>query len=430
MDFQPHFYLLHTQSTTIAVTMNAATRAMIIGTGLTKPATKSGLTATTLMLSSLERALANAGVGLRDLDGIIAVPSLAEPRFMEAHYLATRMNLLPQKNFIAKTIDTGGAGPITGLLEADRMIRMQGRNLVAVVAGDAVSSLPTDEFLRRADAGCSSTHKGESISPVIPLGYDRVAQWQVRNGGVTREQLAMVSVLMSRQAVHHPLAMTKKPLTLDEVLNAKSIGPMTGLLECARRADGGASLIVASTEYLKDRVEKGKASARTARRYSTSPIVLSGGEASGPLYPPPIIDDEMFSCEHAVRSAFTNANLSTKDIDFFGLYDCFPICFIRAVEAVGLAPKFGGGKWVEDMYLRSEAQGGVLQPHEFPINTHGGLLSFGAPWETPAMYNVLEAVAQLTQNAHGRQLPTPKRALVYGNGGIFSASAVAILGRD
>ena len=205
---------------------------------------------------------------------------------------------------------------------------------------------------------------------------------------------------------------------------------MTGLLECARRADGGASLIVASTEYLKDRVEKGKASARTARRYSTSPIVLSGGEASGPLYPPPIIDDEMFSCEHAVRSAFTNANLSTKDIDFFGLYDCFPICFIRAVEAVGLAPKFGGGKWVEDMYLKSEAQGGVLQPHEFPINTHGGLLSFGAPWETPAMYNVLEAVAQLTQNAHGRQLTAPKRALVYGNGGIFSASAVAILGRE
>lgn len=403
---------------------------MIIGTGLTKPAAKSGLTATTLMLSSLERALANAGVGLRDLDGIIALPSLAEHRFMEAHYLATRMNLLPQKNFIAKTIDTGGAGPITALLEADRMIRMQGRNLVAVVAGDAVSSLPTDEFLRRADAGCASSHIGETISPVIPLGYDRVAQWQVRSGGVTREQLAMVSVLMSRQAVHHPLAMTTKPLSLEQVLGAKPIGPMTGLLECARRADGGASLIVASSEYLKDRIAKGKANSRIERRYNSSPMVLSGGEASGPLYPPPIIDEEMFSCEHAVNSAFANAGLSTKDIDFFGLYDCFPICFIRAVEAVGLAPKFGGGKWVEDMYHRSEAQGGILQPHEFPVNTHGGLLSFGAPWETPAMYNIMEAVAQLTKHAHGRQLADPKRALIYGNGGIFSASAVAILGRE
>jgi acetyl-CoA acetyltransferase len=402
---------------------------MIIGTGLTKPTTKSGRTATTLMLSSLERALANAGVGLRDLDGIIAVPSLAEPRFMEAHYLATRMNLLPQKNFIAKTIDTGGAGPITGLLEADRMIRSQNRNLVAVVAGDAVSSLPTDEFLRRADAGCSSGQIGESISPVIPLGYDRVAQWQQRNGGVTREQLAMVSVLMSRQALRHPLAITRKPLALNDVLNAKPIGPMTGLLECARRADGGASLIVASSDYLKHRVAKGT-NARLERRYENSPYVVSGGEASGPLYPPPIIDEEMFSCEQAARAALQSANLTTKDIDFFGLYDCFPICFIRAVEAVGLAPRFGGGKWVEDMYLKSEANGGVLDPRDFPVNTHGGLLSFGAPWETPAMYNVLEAVAQLTNNAVDRQVPNAKRALVYGNGGIFSASAVAILGKD
>ena len=406
-----------------------ATRSLIIGTGLTKPTAKSNMTATTLMLSSLERALANAGVGLRDLDGIIAVPSLAEPRFMEAHYLATRMNLLPQKNFIAKTIDTGGAGPITGLLEADRMIRMQGRNLVAVVAGDAVSSLPTDEFLRRADAGCSSSHIGESISPVIPLGYDRVAQWQFRNKGVTREQLAMVSVLMSRQALRHPLAITRNPVTLEQVLSAKPIGPMTGLLECARRADGGASLIVASSDYLQHRITKG-CNARLERRFHNSPYVLSGGEASGPLFPPPIIDEEMFSCDHAATTAFNNAGLSTKDIDFFGLYDCFPICFIRAVEAVGLAPKFEGGKWVEEMYKKSEANGGVLSPEEFPVNTHGGLLSFGAPWETPAMYNVLEAVAQLTKNAGDRQLSNVKKALVYGNGGIFSASAVAILSMD
>lgn len=36
--------------------------------------------------------------------------------------------------------------------------------------------------------------------------------------------------------------------------------------------------------------------------------------------------------------------LCIGDIDFFGLYDCFPICLIRAVEAVGLAKKGEGGK--------------------------------------------------------------------------------------
>jgi acetyl-CoA acetyltransferase len=60
---------------------------------------------------------------------------------------------------------------------------------------------------------------------------------------VTREQLAMVPVLASRQAVRHPLALTKRALTLDEVLAAKPVAPHTGLLECARRADGGACVI-------------------------------------------------------------------------------------------------------------------------------------------------------------------------------------------
>jgi hypothetical protein len=67
-------------------------------------------------------------------------------------------------------------------------------------------------------------------------------------------------------------------------------------------------------------------------------------------------------------------------MDFFALYDCFPVCFVRALEAVRLAGPRRGGDFVQRMYERSEASGGVLTPEEFPINTHGGLLSFGAPW--------------------------------------------------
>ncbi|KAJ3014209.1 hypothetical protein HKX48_005299 [Thoreauomyces humboldtii] len=116
-------------------------------------------------------------------------------------------------------------------------------------------------------------------------------------------------------------------------------------------------------------------------------------------------------------------------------YDCFPICLIRAVEAVGLAPKGHGGSFIEDRYhqiltgLRKDPKN--YKPQDvFPINTHGGLLAFGAPWEVPAMYNIIEAVDQLTNRAGpDRQVRNARRALVYGNGGIFSASAVAILSR-
>jgi len=202
-------------------------------------------------------------------------------------------------------------------------------------------------------------------------------------------------------------------------------------------------------------------------------------------------------------------------VDYFGLYDCFPICLLRAIEAVGLAPEGQAGAYVQQHYNRlrhlfpgssssssspasssgdrrhghnshggssnssssstglpsagqshpdsqsvqgshssqsiqgshssqrgqgshssqqgqgshSLQQGGStgMSSCLLPINTHGGLLAQGAPWEAPAMYSLVEAVEQLAGRAHGRQVPEARTALVYGNGGIFSASAVAVL---
>lgn len=194
------------------------------------------------------------------------------------------------------------------------------------------------------------------------------------------------------------------------------MGKVTNTLECARRADGGAAFIVASSRFL-----------HKHQRYNEGVVFLGGGEDSGPLYPPPIIDETMFSCEEATAFAYEESQLGVKDIDFFGLYDCFPICLIRAIESVGLCNKGEGGAWIQSKYELYKSKNS-LSPSDFPINTHGGLLFFGAPWEVPAMYSVIEAFTQLNKQAGNRQIPNCRRALVYGNGGIFSASAVAILG--
>ncbi|KAL2915339.1 hypothetical protein HK105_205212 [Polyrhizophydium stewartii] len=402
----------------------------IIGTGMTRlnpPAGPRGhATPTQLMQQALQSALDSVGLDVRDLKGLIAIPSLAEPHFMEAHYLATQIGMLPGRSLIVRTVDTGGAGPVTGLLEAKRMVQMEGADLVAVVAGDAVKNLPSDEFLRRADQTCS--HPEANLpSPVIPHGYDRMAQYQMQRFGTTREQLAMCSALMSIMASRHPYALTKAPRTLADVLGSAPVAPVTNLLECARRADGGAAILVASSTFLE----------RKGLPRDTGTVIIGGGEASGPLYPakdPSLITEEAFSCEEAASIAYEEAQVGVKDIDFFGLYDCYPICLIRAVEAVGLAPKGRGGAYIElkyhellDAMRRSDATS--FRPQDiFPVNTHGGLLAFGAPWEVPAMYNIIEAHAQLTGTAGPqRQVRNARRALVYGNGGIFSHSSIAIL---
>lgn len=117
--------------------------------------------------------------------------------------------------------------------------------------------------------------------------------------GLKREHLAMVAVLMSRQAMRHPRALTRREYTLEEVMTSQPIAPHINLLECARRADGGAALVLASANLLR-RKTLGKTN-RILMKPETNVSVLGGGEASGPLYPPPIIDETMFSCEEAIN---------------------------------------------------------------------------------------------------------------------------------
>ena len=198
---------------------------------------------------------------------------------------------------------------------------------------------------------------------------------------------------MSVWGSRHPLSITKKPRSLKEVLEARPVTEFVSVLESARLADGAAAIIVASSEFLDQRlgpVGKGGNTGKT--ELSRRITIMGGGEGSGPFIPPSSIDETMFSCGTAAQKAYQEAQMSPNDINFFGLYDCFPVCLIRAIEAVGIAEKGQGGEYIEQIH-RKYKETGKLEPEDFPINTHGGLLGFGAPWEVPAAYNIIEAVA-------------------------------------
>jgi acetyl-CoA acetyltransferase len=86
---------------------------------------------------------------------------------------------------------------------------------------------------------------------------------------------------------------------------------------------------------------------------------------------------------------------------------------IRAIEAVGIATKGTGGAYIEEKYhaVMDNIANGRAPQDVFPINTHGGLLAFGAPWEVPAMFNIIESFNQLTNVAGKRQVGGASRAL-------------------
>ncbi|CAB9526685.1 Non-specific lipid-transfer protein [Seminavis robusta] len=414
-------------------------QAVIVGAkGLVRRGRTSKPSSTTDMIRQvLTDALEESNLSTRDLEGLIAVPSLQENHFMEAHYQATSLDLFStsieeDRPLRCKTIDTGGAGPVSAVLEAQRMIQHEGLECVAVVAADCVGSMDSTSFLAKADE--IFLKHGKLPSPAIPNGYDRVTKYQMETFGLTRDQLRMVVCLQSFHAGKHKDSLFyhkekgKAYSSLLEVKESPSVTPNISLMECARRADGAACLILSSNRYLKRRglYEKGMVT------------VIGTGESSGPLFPPEVMNETPFSCEEAMVYAYEAAgNLTADDIDFFGLYDCFPICLVRALEASGLCSKGTAGDYIESQYTRMmKAMGDgkedqlLEDPDFFPVNTHGGLLCYGAPWEVPAMYHIIEAIHQLRGNAHGRQIENCRRALVYANGGIFSASAVAIFAKS
>jgi acetyl-CoA acetyltransferase len=434
---------------------------------------------TNMIKEVLQEALQQAQLSVKDLDGLVAVPSLQGDRFMEAHYHATALGLFGKgqetRALRCRTLDTGGAGPVSALLEGERMIQSEGLECVAVVAADAVGSMSSEEFLLKADdvffklGHTLGNAEGSVKSPAIPHGYDCITQYQMQRYNLKRTQLQMAVSLESFHASLHPRSLQSQKsniqldqvtleeqgqqsmqnpykyyssyTTLDQVQSSTPVTPNISLLECARRADGAACLILASNRFLQ----------RRSLWTPGIPVIIGGGAFSGPLYPPTDpnqITDAMYaSCQQAMARAYASAgNLKPDDIHFFGLYDCFPICLVRAIEACGLAHPGKGGDYIQVQHQRLiEAlesdrdktvgivkKGGAVEsllsdPYFFPINTHGGLLCFGAPWEIPAMFNVVEAVDQLRGQAQGRKIQDCRRALVFGNGGVLSASAVAIL---
>jgi acetyl-CoA acetyltransferase len=95
---------------------------------------------------------------------------------------------------------------------------------------------------------------------------------------------------------------------------------VTTTLECAKRADGAAALLLVAADAC-----RGAAGDRSV-------AVLGGGEASGPLAPPQRLSEACFSAAAAAEAAYRQAGVGPGDVDYWGLYDCFPICLIRCAE--------------------------------------------------------------------------------------------------
>ena len=122
----------------------------------------------------------------------------------------------------------------------------------------------------------------------------------------------------------------------------------------------------------------------------------------------------------AARAAFDQAGIKPADVGLASLYDCYTIMVLLTLEEAGFCGRGEAGAFVESHDLTFAG--------DFPLNTHGGQLSFGQPGMAGGMSHVTEAVRQIQGRAGERQLPDLELAYAHGNGGIIAEQAGLVFG--
>jgi acetyl-CoA acetyltransferase len=104
---------------------------------------------------------------------------------------------------------------------------------------------------------------------------------------------------------------------------------------------------------------------------------------------------------------------------YLAIYDSFTITLTILLEELGLAPRGRAGVLTRD--------GQFDQTGKLPLNTHGGLLSYGHCGAGGAMAHLVEAQYQMTGRAGPRQVKDASLALLHGDGGVLSSHVTLVL---
>lgn len=246
---------------------------------------------------------------------------------------------------------------------------------------------------------------GQSRSAFMDA-YAAGLRWHMAKYGTTQHQLAVIAAKNHFNSSMNPNAQFQTPMSVDEVLAAKSvIWPLTVPM-CAPVGDGAAAAIVCSGDFLK----KLKA-ARPVK-------ILASVLGSGTNRPHDRMDLDIGV--RLSRQAYDIAGIGPEDLDMAEVHDATAYGEVHQCESLGFCPIGEGGPFAES---GATALGGKL-----PINTSGGLMSRGHPVGASGLGMIHELVTQLRHEAGPRQVDGCRIALGENGGGnmAFEEAAMTI----
>jgi acetyl-CoA acetyltransferase len=352
-----------------------------------------------LHTESALNALADAGLSVKDIDGIATVSSPGPVQV--AHSLG----------IVPRWMDGTAVGGTSFLLHVRHAA-------AAIRSGYATTVLITHGESGRSRVGAPryaqapSSIQGQFEAPYglfgPPTAFTIPVLRYMKDYGLTHEQLAYVAVAQRRWAAKNPRAMYRDPITVDDVLASRMVAYPFHLLECCLVTDGGGALIVTSADRAGDFPKP------------AVHILGTGESAETPVISQMADFTESQAMRLAGRDAFAEAGIGTADVGHLMIYDAFAHLPIYGLEALGFVSKGDAGPFIAD--------GNTEPGAALPLNTNGGGLSY-THTGMYGMFAIQEGVRQIRGEA-AAQVDGPEISVVVGNGGMFATSGVLVLGRQ
>src|SRR6201990_3453739 len=321
----------------------------VTGVGLTSYGKHEGSSSLDLMSQAAELAIADAGLKRADIDGMLCGYSTVSPHIMLATVFAEHFGIRPT---YAHAVQVGGATGLAMTMLAHTLVDAGVVKHVLCVAGENRLTGQSRDASIVALAQVGHPDYEVPLGPTIPAYYGLVASRYSHQYGVTEEDLAEFAVLMRTHALSHPGAQFHEPITVADVMASKPVASPLKLLDCCPVSDGGAAFVVSREPTNASKVKiRGCAQAHTHQHVTAAPRLSELG------------------AEISIAKAKTASGLAISDVRYAAVYDSFTVTLAMLLEDLGLAKRGEAAARVRSGYFSRDG--------EAPLNTHGGVLSYG-----------------------------------------------------
>ena len=385
-------------------TGNIRDKVAIVGMGCTKFGENWEMSADDMIIDAVFEALEDAGIELKDIEAAwVGVTSSGA-----------------SGTTLANPLKLDGI-PITRVENYCASGQEAIRNAAFSVACGMYDVVLAVGYEKLKDSGLRGLPLTSMTDPIIGLGGSPPGLFSgpwvtfFEKYEVTRETLAKIAVKNHYNGSMSPKAHFQKAISLEQVIKAPIIAWPLGLFDCCPTTDGAAAAILVSQEI--------------ARNFRDDYVSIKGVSVSvdsvHPGYRPKHEYSTWPATVQAAKDAYTQVGITDprKELDLVELHDCFTITELVTYCDLGLCKKEEVKEYVD---LGVFELGG-----EMPVNTDGGLKSFGHPVGASGIRMVYELYKQMQGKVKGkRQLKDPALGLAHNLGGMPQVSSVIIVGRD